>query len=179
MYQNSLSLTASVDFWQLGANDSFCSMWTPYWQFINLHLVIATLKELTLLRVTLVALNTRLERVTSRMPPVVCGPKLRSAGFLQEMWASEIWPCIVTLLSIIFLCSPSGSSQPYGCNSLSLPSRQILPPSRTSRNACGRLWHGFREEPQRGKSWPVRCETKRQSLSSSSAPAENQNVKTS
>ena len=38
---------------------------------------------------TSVALNTRLERVTSRMPPVACVPKIRSAGFSQEMWASE------------------------------------------------------------------------------------------
>ena len=38
---------------------------------------------------TLVALNTRLERVTLRMPAVACVPKIRPTGFSQEMWASE------------------------------------------------------------------------------------------
>jgi len=62
---------------------------TPNQQFINLQLVIATSKEHVLIRLTLVALNTRLERVTLRMPPVAYVPKNRSALFSQEMWASE------------------------------------------------------------------------------------------
>lgn len=56
------------------------------------------------------------------------------------------------------------------------PSRQIPPPSRTSRSAYGRVRHGLAEELQWDESLPIRWETKRQLLPPLSAPERNQKV---
>lgn len=142
------------------------------WLFINVQLVIKTLKVLNL-KAWLLLRRTRFARVSRTVISCEC---LNTAkrGFMHEMCALPRQPWMVILFGIwkkIILLGLSTLSQLCVWDSPSLPSRQIFPPSLTLSNAACSVWHGASEEPHRNKSSPVWWETKRlQSLDSSSAP---------
>ena len=92
-------------------------------------------------------LNTRFERETLTESYFDLDANTKP----HEMCAGEDTPCIDTLFSIVLNSVPFGPSlifkHSYGFDSLSFPSRQILPPSLTRSSACGNVRQGTAKEP--------------------------------